>query len=82
MCHGGLSVCLFVYYYYYYYYYYYLLAYSMEQSSSSEANRFSASQEAPRVLWKPEVNFGIYKCPPPVPILSQINPVHAPYSTS
>jgi hypothetical protein len=80
MCHGGLSVRHSVY--YYYYYYYYLLAYSMEQSPSSEANRFSASQETPRVLWKPKVNFRIYKSPPPVPILSQINPVHVPYSTS
>ena len=27
---------------------------SMEQSPSWEANRFSASQEIPRILWKPE----------------------------
>jgi hypothetical protein len=29
----------------------YLLTYSMEQSPSWEANRFSASQEIPRILW-------------------------------
>ena len=47
----------------------YLFTYSMEQSLSWEANRFSASQEIPSILWNP--------VPPNVPILSQINPVHA-----
>jgi len=54
----------------------YLLTYSMEQSPSWEANRFAVSQEIPRILWNPKAHFRIYKSPPPVPILSQINPVH------
>ena len=55
-----------------------LRIYCMEQSSSLEANRFSASQEIPRILWNLKVHYHVYKCPPPDPILSQINPVHAP----
>ena len=58
----------------------YLLTYSMEQSSSWEANRFSAGQEIPRILWNPKVHYRIHKCPPPVHILSQLDPVHTPTS--
>jgi len=54
------------------------VTHSMKQSSSWEANRFSASQEIPRILWKPKVQYRVYKSPPPVTILSQINPVHDP----
>ena len=53
-----------------------LLTYSMEQSPSWEANRLSASQENPRILWNPKVYYRIHKCPPPVPMLSQLDPVH------
>jgi hypothetical protein len=55
-----------------------LLTYSIEQSPSWVANRFPASQEIPCILWNPKVYYRIHKCPPPVPIPSQIDPVHTP----
>jgi len=51
---------------------------SMDQNPSWEVNRFSASQEIPRILWNPKVCYGIYNSPAPLPILSQINPVQTP----
>jgi len=51
----------------------------MEQSPCLEANRFSASQKIPRILWNPNVHYRIYKCPPPVPILNYIDLAHTPH---
>ena len=58
---------------------YYLLNYSIEQSPSWDANQFSASQEIPHILRNPKVNYCSHKCPPPVSILSQLDPVHTPH---
>jgi hypothetical protein len=52
----------------------------MEQSPSWKANRFAASQEIPRILWDPKVHHCSHKCPPPFPILSQLDPLHVPTS--
>ena len=52
--------------------------YSTEHRPSAEANRFSASQKIPRILWSQKVHYRVYKCLPPVPIPSQIDPAYAP----
>jgi hypothetical protein len=45
-----------------------------------EANRFSASQEIPRIYGTRSFITAFTSAPPPIPILSQIYPVHAPTS--
>ena len=47
---------------------------SMEQSSSSEST--TASQEIPYLLWNLKLQYHVHKNLSPVPIPSQINPVH------
>ena len=59
-----------------------LLTYSMERSPSWEANWSAASQEIPHILWNPKVHFRIHKCPPPAPLLSQLQPVQLPHPSS
>ena len=57
--------------------------YSIQHSTSWRGNRFSASQKIPRILWNPKVLYGVYRCLPPIPILSQIKLVlaHPPPTT-
>jgi len=54
------------------------LTYSVEQCPSRRANRLSASQEISRISWDPELHYRVHNSPPPVHIISQINPIHSP----
>ena len=54
------------------------LSFSKMQSQCWAANWFSASQQIPRISWNAKVHYHIHNSPLPVPILSQLDPLHTP----
>ena len=53
------------------------LMFYMEHSPAWEANRLSAGQENLRILQYQKFQHCMHTCPSPVPILGQLDPVHA-----
>jgi len=54
-----------------------LLINSMQQCYSWKANNSSSGQEVPSTLWNQKVHYLVHNSPPPLPILSQNNSIHA-----
>jgi len=55
-----------------------ILTGSMEQCRPLAAGSSSTNQQIHCILWDPEFHYFIHQQPPPVPIPSQIIPMHAP----
>jgi len=51
----------------------------MQDSPYCETNVYSACQKIPQILRNSKVHYCVYKTSLPIPILSQINSVHALY---
>jgi hypothetical protein len=55
-------------------------SYLLHAAESLKASRVASSQEIPCTWRNPKIHYRVHKCPPPVPILSQLDPVHIPTS--
>ena len=53
----------------------YLLTYLLHGVLLEKLTGSAASQEISRILWNLKFHYRTHKCPPPVPILSQLHPV-------
>jgi len=50
----------------------------MDYTPPWKPDRLLASQEIPHIVLNQTVHYHIHKCPPPVPVLIQINPISTP----
>jgi hypothetical protein len=48
----------------------------MQLTTTPEATNYVATWQFPSILWNPKVQYRIHKSSPPLPILTQTNPVH------